>query len=382
MPDTEPYTGPVRATTAGTAAGDDAAETTRLLRGELGAPHPVPLPMLPDALLGTTALCRSVVHLPGLAVSLTPHGWRLTGARAGSDTAARRGRAQHASLVSLTADLLAAEPAGPTVLAVAGPATVAARLALPGGEPVPADAGALRDLAQAWVEGVVELAAGVEASLPGARVVVDVREPDLHDVITGRVRSSSGYRTLPAWDRAQVRSAWVAAAERTALWLPGPTAAAGAAGAAGTGEEPTGLEAAAALVVDLNGGDPQEWEPLAGWIEAGRDVVLRTPPASTAPAPATATATATRPEPGRRPRPHQRPERVADRALSIADPFRRFGLPAADLERLVVSTGSDRPLAPQALQREATRARELADALDVVRHDDLAALAARGDRGR
>ena len=335
---------PVRATVSGVAAGADPLETTRILRGELGAPHPVPLPRLPKAMPGTTALTRTVVSLPDLTVSLTPHGWRLTGARAGDDAAARRARSQQARVCADTAEVLAGVPAGPTVLDVVGPATLAARLALPSGEPVLADAGARRDLGQAWAQALPELAAAVSASVPGAELVLRVHEPDAADVASGRIRSSSGYRVLPAWDRTLLRSVWEqgveAAAQREALvWLP--------LDASTEQLQPQLVTRADALVIEHPGSDPSAWEPVAAWIEAGRSVVVRRAGDTGS---------------------------VSERARALAGPWRALGLPASALGSLLVDASGEEPADPATLRRSATASRDLADALELVRRDDLAAL--------
>lgn len=327
---------PVRATLAARTDGRDAEEATRILRGELGAPHPVPLPQLPELSPGTEALGRTITHLAGLNVGLTPQGFRLTAARVGDSAEVRRLSAAHSSLVSLTADVLAGEPAGPTVIAVAGPATLAAALALPSGEPVLSDLGALRDVMQAWAQGLAELAAATASSLPGAQPVLDVREPRLDDVLAGRVRSSSGFRLLRAPERADVAAAWEALAEATPTWLPVHSLL-------------TPSAAAAALRLPAPGEHPGEWEGIAAFVEAGRDVVLQVPPAAVG-------------------------TRVSARAATLATPWRRIGLPAASLSALTVSDTPGALLAPEPLRAAAIASRDLADALDVVRHDDLEAL--------
>ena len=335
---------PVTATLAAPVAGTDAAEATRILRGELGAPHPVPLPELAELSPGTLPLARAATHLAGLSVDLTPHGWRLTAARAGASALARRVAAAQASLTGLSADLLAGEPAGATLVRLTGPATLAARMSLPGGEPVLSDPGALRDLAQAWAEGAAALAAATTASLPGAETLLWIDEPDALDVVHGRVRSSSGYRALPAWDRAAVRAAWEDLAARTRAWFPLVTQ---------VGHIPS----AAAHVLPAPGQVPEDWSEVASLVEAGGEVVLTLPPTLGVPAGG---------EGARRP--------ISAAASALATPWRRLGLPAAALGALTLAGLPSTPLAPEALRRGAVRARDVAEALDTVRRDDLAAL--------
>jgi hypothetical protein len=380
-------TSSVRATTQVRVDGADLSEPTRVIRGELGAPHLVPL-ITATGLPGTTDLVRTVVALRDLPVSLTPHGWRLTGARAGDDRAARMARSHSDTLLGITADVLAGEPAGPTMVNIVGPATLMARLALPGGEPVLADPGAVRDVSQAWDESMAALAAGIELALPGAEVVLDVAEPDLGPVTSGTVRSSSGYRTLPAWDRAEVGAAWTRLAQSArcilplqAVDLPGladlpalgaprsddvadarppqdargaratPTPGTQAEPAVGRAQQHADASAAPRIAVrcDLPS-TPQGYEPVAAWIEAGRDVVVTTPV----------------PAPG--------PGRTRNLARSVAAPWRGLGLAAESLSQLVLCTVPGGPQSPAGLRDAAAVARDCADALDMVRHDDLEAI--------
>lgn len=378
---------PVRAMVRAETLGDTLEEPARILRGELGSPHLVPLPAT-TGLPGTTPLPRTVAHLVDLPVSLTPHGWRLTGSRAGEDMAARRTRSHQRSLLGLTADLAEGRPLGPTSMSVVGPATLVSRLALPGGEPVLSDAGAVRDVTQAWIESMAALVAEAESALPGAVVVLDVVEPDLADVISGQVRSSSGYRLLPAWDKAHVGEAWVGLAQRARVILPiqaagleplqnlpgllaekdreaavpddRPSGRAGHAPrgargrqdrAVGHQDDASGADAAPRVAVRIRRPDaPEGFVPVAAWVEAGQDVVVEVP----TPAPAKG--------------------RIADLARSVALPWRRLGLDAAALSRVLIATGADAPVLPQRLKDHAATARDCADALELVRRDDLEAL--------
>lgn len=326
--------GQVRATLVAVAAGDEVAETSRSLRGELGQPHPVPLPEFPETMPGTTPWGRTVTHLAGLALDLSPHGFRLTAARAGTSGQVRRIAAAQPSLVARTADVLAGDSAGDTVLRISGPATLAAQLALPSGEPLLSDPGALRDVCEAWLAGMLDLVAATERSLPGARAILWIQEPELDRVSAGHVRSSSGYRQLAPWHRRDVARVWEGLAQRTPAWLPGPDAVQGT--------------VAEAIAVAQPRERPGDWEALAPRIEAGGAVLL-----------------------GMRQR-----ERgtVASRASQIATPWRRLGLAAADLGRLIVCEPGEEAVGAQLLRRRASSARDLADALDVVRHDDLDAL--------
>ncbi|WP_291278656.1 hypothetical protein [Galactobacter sp.] len=349
---------PVRATIRAEVLGDDLVEPSRILRGELGDPHLVPLPGA-VGLPGTIALPRTVVHLADLPVSLTAHGWRLTGSRAGYDAAARRTRSHQRTLLGIAADLAEGRPLGPTSMSVVGPATLVARLALPSGEPVLSDAGAVRDVAQAWIESMAALAGATEASLPGTQAVLDVVEPDLAAVTSGTVRSSSGYRQLPAWDKAHVGEAWTELARRARTILPVQAAGLTAlrdlpaltTAVAGPDGEPE-RQAVPRVAVRIRRPDaPEGYVPVATWVESGHDVVVEIPT----------------PDPA--------PGRVANLARSVAVPWRRLGLDAAALTHVVVATGADDPVTPLRLRGHAATARDCADALELVRHDDLEAIA-------
>ncbi|RKW71640.1 hypothetical protein DWQ67_02035 [Galactobacter caseinivorans] len=189
-------------------------------------------------------------------------------------------------------------------------------------------------MAQAWAFGMAELAAGIDSSLPGAETVVHVHEPLLEQVTGGRVRSSSGFRELPAWDQSAVSAAWQRLAGLSPTWLPLK---------AGPSSEP--VPQASALLFDEAGPVPGDWEEIAGWVESGGRVVVRL----------------------RR----DGARSVAERALRIAQPWRSLGLSAAALGQVMVVAGPDEALGAAGLRRSAVAARDVADALDVVRHDDL-----------
>ncbi|MEE1927350.1 methionine synthase [Streptomyces sp. TRM 70351] len=196
--------GPGAASGIGSMPGEDARETARTVVGTLEAPPHLPfLPELPARGPGADMIGRTTGLLVELYARVEPSGWRL-GDRPGRDT--RRARAW------LREDLDALEEhaqgfTGPLKLSVTGPWTLAAALERRNGEAVLGDAGARRDLVASLSEGVRDHLADVRRRVPGARPVLQLDEPSLTPVLTGRVPTASGYRTHRAVDRAVVRDA-------------------------------------------------------------------------------------------------------------------------------------------------------------------------------
>lgn len=149
------------------------------------------------------AVGRSLALLEDLPAGLESHGWRL---RANPDADLRRAR------VTLRADLealaIAARGyAGPLVLPVLGPWSLASRVWLPRGERVLADPVAVRDLMDSLAVGLREHVADVRRRVPGAEPVVLLAEPALADVLIGAVPTFSGRARLAAIEGAVVREA-------------------------------------------------------------------------------------------------------------------------------------------------------------------------------
>lgn len=178
--------------------GLDAHEAARVATGTLEA-FPF-LPELPARGPGADMLGRTLGMLVELYARLEPSGWRF-GDRPGRDT--RRARAW------LVEDLDALEEfaqgyTGPLKVQAVGPWSLAAGVELRGGQAALSDPGACRDLAASLTEGLRLHLADVARRVPGARVVLQLDEPSLTAVLQGRVRTSSGYRTYRAVDRAVV----------------------------------------------------------------------------------------------------------------------------------------------------------------------------------
>ncbi|MFI1955546.1 methionine synthase [Streptomyces xinghaiensis] len=193
--------GTAAATGVGSMPGGDAREAAKTVTGSLEAfPH---LPELPARGPGADMLGRTIGLLAELYAHVEPSGWRLSD-RPGRDT--RRARSW------MGEDLDALEEftqgfEGPLKVQAVGPWTLATGLELRGGEAVLSDAGACRDLAASLAEGLRGHLAEVRRRVPGAEVVLQLDEPSLTPVLSGRVRSASGYRTYNAVDRVVVEGA-------------------------------------------------------------------------------------------------------------------------------------------------------------------------------
>ncbi|WP_394812919.1 methionine synthase [Streptomyces boetiae] len=181
--------------------GEDPREAARTVAGTLESF--LFLPELPARGPGADMTGRTAGLLAELYARVEPSGWRL-GDRPGRDT--RRARSY------LSADLDALEEftqgyAGALKVAAVGPWTLAASLERRNGEAMLGDPGACRDLAASLAEGLRGHLADVRRRVPGARVVLQLDEPSLPAVLTGRVPTASGYRTHRAVDRGVVEEA-------------------------------------------------------------------------------------------------------------------------------------------------------------------------------
>jgi methionine synthase II (cobalamin-independent) len=183
---------PGAATGVGSLPGTDVAEAAAMVFGELpDLPH---LPELPARGPGAEMTGRGAGLLVDLPVELYAGRWRVT---------ARPGRDLRRTRDILQRDLDALTDAGdgytgPVKVQAAGPWTLAATLDLPVGGRVLHDHGAARDLADSLAAGLADHVAQVRRRLPGASVVVQLDEPSLPAVLTGRIPTESGLHTLRA----------------------------------------------------------------------------------------------------------------------------------------------------------------------------------------
>ncbi len=235
------------------------------------------LPELPDRGPWAGLLGRGLALPTGLPAEYGAGEWRL------SDTP---GLDQRRARATLRDDLDQLEEAadgytGRFKVAVTGPWTLAASVAVAHTGRVLADPGARRDLAQALAEGVGELLADVARRLPGAELVLQVDEPSLPAVAAGAVPTPGGFFRHRAVDLPELC--------RSLRWLTGEAGRRGLAvptvlhccarwpdgwpAAALTGADSTaaGFQALSVDVEQLGGAD---WEALAGAVDGGAGLYL------------------------------------------------------------------------------------------------------------
>jgi methionine synthase II (cobalamin-independent) len=192
---------PGSATGIGSLPGTDPAEAARLVFGELpDLPH---LPELPARGAGADMIGRAAALLVDMPVEIVASGWCLA-AHDGRDV--RRAR----DFLARDLDALEAEAdgyVGALKLQAAGPWTLAAAVELPSGHKVVSDHGATRDLAASLTEGLRVHLGEVQRRVPGARLVLQLDEPGLPAVLSGRVPTPSGYGTARSVEASVVEQA-------------------------------------------------------------------------------------------------------------------------------------------------------------------------------
>jgi methionine synthase II (cobalamin-independent) len=181
--------------------GTDIVEALKTVRGELPElPH---LPELPARGPGAELVGRTAGLLVDLPVELYAARWKLSG-RGGGD-ARRTADLWHRDLDALTDH--ASDHDGPFKLQAAGPWTLAAALDLPLGGVVLRDDGAVRDLTASMAEGLRAHVNAVSARMPHARLLLQLDEPSLPQVLAGAVPTESGLSRLPAVPEADAAEA-------------------------------------------------------------------------------------------------------------------------------------------------------------------------------
>lgn len=331
----------VTATALGAWPGEDPVEAARIIRGELGSPHLPFLAELPDRGVGSDALGRTASLLEGLAVDVQPYGWRIVD-RPGQDL--RRARSALSTDINVLADVVGAEetPASELKIQLRGPLSLAAGLHLRNGERALIDHGARRDLAASLAAGVDAHLRRVAAAVPGARLVVQLDEPDIAAVMAGTIPTSSGYRTLRAVPGSEVTESWrividalrAAGAAEIVVSVPeveAPFDRILAAGADG-------------IAVPLRALTSRQWEQLAGAVESGKrlwaGVLPVEDPAAALP-------------------------RVPQAVETLWRPWRQLGLPASALGPVrVTPAGGLAGHTPSSATAVLTRLTQLADGLN------------------
>jgi methionine synthase II (cobalamin-independent) len=256
-------TSPVRSTGIGSWPGTDIADALKVSFEE--CPDLPYLPELPGRGSHAQMVGRTAAFLAGLAVDLSPAGWRL------SDGVGRDHRLATATLRS-DLDLLeevAQGYVGPVKISVAGPWTMAASLDRPRGDRVLADPGARRDLGQSLAEGTGSLINELRRRLPDLQFRVQLDEPSLPGVLAGSIANSSGFFRYRAIDVAEVSA-----------MLRHVVAGVSATGAVATvhgcaAELPISLlrnSGVAGIYLDLDQLSAADWDEIAACLENGVEI--------------------------------------------------------------------------------------------------------------
>ena len=330
----------VTATALGPWPGQDPVEATRIIRGELGSPHLPFLAELPDRGVGADAIGRTASLLVDLAVDVQPHGWRIVD-RPGRDLV--RARSALSTDINVLADIAGEEDSAADEFKVQlrGPLSLAAGLHLHNGERALIDYGARRDIAASLAAGVGAHLAKVSAAVPGARLVVQLDEPDIASVLAGTIPTSSGYRTLRSVAGQEVTELWrvvidalrVAGAVEVAIAVPEIEAPFERILSAG----------ADAIAVPLRALTTRQWEQLAEAVEAGKRLWAGALQAD---------------GPGGAPKASE----VVD---SVRRPWQQLGLPLAALGTVrVTPSGGLEGQSPAAATEVLTRLTQVADGLN------------------
>ncbi len=202
------------ATGLGPWPGSDPLEACRVVFGELADSNLPFVPLLAARGAGSDIIGRTLAVMPEVFAETAPYGWRLVPV-AGVD---------HGRLLSFWRDdLLAVETvaraygdgsagSGPGLNALkvqfAGPAQLWSNVRLGVGERAVRDYGARRDLSAALAEGVEEAVKALLVFSPGTRIVVQLDETLVSNVLEGTLKTSSGYQTHRSVERQEVRQAW------------------------------------------------------------------------------------------------------------------------------------------------------------------------------
>lgn len=331
----------VTATALGPWPGEDPAEAARIVRGELGSPHLPFLAELPDRGVGADALGRTASLLVELSVDVQPYGWRLVD-RPGKDL--MRARSALSTDINILADVIGAEesPAADLKVQLRGPLSLAAGLHLHNGERALIDYGARRDLAASLAAGVGGYLKRVADAAPGARIAVQIDEPEIASVLGGTIPTSSGYRTLRSVPGQEITESWqlvidalrAAGAAEVVVAVPeveAPFDRILAAGADG-------------IAVPLRALTSRQWEQLAGAVEAGKRLWAGALDVA---------------DPG------ARLPRVPEVVENLWRPWRQLGLPASALGTLRVTPSEGLAQhSPSAATAALTRLTQVADGLN------------------
>jgi hypothetical protein len=338
---TLPDPGQVTATALGPWPGEDPVEAARIVRGELGSPHLPFLAELPDRGVGSDALGRTASLLVELAVDVQPYGWRIVD-RPGKDL--MRARSALSTDINVLADVIGAEdtPAVDLKVQLRGPLSLAAGLHLHNGERALIDYGARRDIASSLAAGAGSYLQRVAAAAPGARIVVQIDEPEIASVLAGTIPTSSGYRTLRSVAGQEATDSWQLLVE--ALRAAGAVEIVVAVPEIEAPFDRILASGADGIAVPLRALTSRQWEQLAGAVEAGKRLWAGALDVNSASAPL---------------------PRVADAVETVWRPWRQLGLPASTLGALRVTPAEGLARhSPSSATAVLTRLTQVADGLN------------------
>ncbi len=257
-------------------------------------------------------IARTAALLPEMPVELGTHGWKLAD-RPGADL-------EHArALLREDLDALAVCAdgwTGPLVLTVRGPWTLSASLYLARGDRVLGDHGAVRDVVASLGEGIAGLLASVRTAVPGAPLVVVLREPQLPDVLGGAIPTFSGHGRLPEIAREQVSEGLRSVVSAARAGGAGQVVVHGGARFASRSLKAMAAAGADSVGVAMAAVQAAQWEQVAAVVESGTGLWFGLP----------------------RDKPRKGGPDIERLARMVHKPWRAVGLPAAGLADVVVHT--------------------------------------------
>lgn len=169
--------------------GTSVAEAADIIVSETSLPH---LPLLPDRGLGFDQVAATAAMIPHVSVARGPRGWVV------SD------RPSH----SVDADLDVCEALWGELpvlkMQALGPYSLAASVELADGHRAITDRGALRDITEALIDGLSSYSDGLARRF-GGEVVIQLDEPLLPQVVSGRLRGTSDLDSVRSIHPEEVR---------------------------------------------------------------------------------------------------------------------------------------------------------------------------------
>ncbi len=284
----------------GSPPGTSIAEAVNETFGELDFPY---LPELPARGPGADLIGRSAGFLVDMPVEIYAGRWQIA-PRPGADM--RRTR----DFLARDLDALTERAegyTGPLKIQSAGPWTLAASLQLPIGGAILKDHGGVRDTAASLAEGLKAHVAEVRRRVPGASVVLQLDEPSLPVVLTGRVPTESGLHTYRAVSTAVARETLASIVDTVGVPVVFHCCAADAPIALFRETKAAGVSLDLSLVKHL--------DPIGEWIDAGLTLYAGVAPTTGTQAPKSA--------------------ELADRVLKL---WNDLGFPQSQLAEQVVLT--------------------------------------------